>query len=61
VTRRRVAVAVLLLAAACNSGQDPGLDVQPSGPSTTSNTLPPCPQQSAAGCLDEDGNVVAPG
>ena len=67
---RRCAAALFVLlaaAAACSSGQDPGLtpSTQP-GPSTTSHVLQPCPDggpdatTSPAGCLDPDGNVVRP-
>ncbi|MGK2950335.1 MAG: hypothetical protein ACSLFP_17320 [Acidimicrobiales bacterium] len=58
---------LLLAAAACSTGQDPG--VTPStapGPSTTSQVLQPCPPGGpdattpAAGCLDADGSVVRP-
>jgi hypothetical protein len=67
--KRRVAALVLLAAAACASGQDPGVDPGPtgsSGPSTTSRTLAPCPAGGPdattppAGCLDADGDVVRP-
>lgn len=64
---RRLAVAVLLATAACSSGQDPGLTpVTDQGPTTTSQTLSPCPPGGPdattppAGCLDEDGSVVRP-
>lgn len=67
-TPRVLAVALAIsLAAACSSGQEPEI-VPPAGggPSTTSRSLPPCPfggpdaTTPAAGCLDEDGNVVRP-
>ena len=66
--RRLAAVSLLVVgAAACSSGQDPGLTPgDPSAPSTTSQTLPPCPDGGPdattppAGCLDEDGAVVRP-
>jgi len=65
--RRAVALAALLAAAACSSGQDPGL-VQTTVPGTvtTSRLLAPCPAGGPdattppAGCLDPDGNVVQP-
>lgn len=66
-TRRIAVVVVAGLAAACSSGQDPGLtpSTQP-GAVTTSRTLPACPAGGpdsttpAAGCLAEDGTVVRP-
>jgi len=67
VRRRAVAVLLVLVAAACSSGQDPGISPGTgSGPSTTSRTLQPCPDGGPdsttppAGCLDEDGNVLRP-
>jgi len=66
---RRVAALLLVVAAACSAGQDPGVQTGPSagtGPSTTSRMLQPCPKGGpdattpAAGCLDADGNVVRP-
>ncbi len=63
---RRLAAA-LLLVAACSSGQDPGITpTSGTGPSTTSRMLEPCPPGGPdattppAGCLDEDGNVLRP-
>ena len=67
--RRAVAAMVLVMAAACASGQDPGVDPgtsTSSGPTTTSHVLGPCPDGGPdattppAGCLDPDGNVVHP-
>jgi hypothetical protein len=66
---RRLVPAVLLVlaAAACSSGQDPGISPSTSaGPGTTSRTLQPCPAGGPdattppAGCVDEDGNVLRP-
>ncbi len=64
---RRLAVVVLFVAAACSSGQDPGITpTTDPGPTTTSQTLQPCPDGGpdastpAAGCLDEDGGVLRP-
>jgi len=64
---RRLAVALLLATTACSSGQDPGLSPSTDGgPTTTSQTLHPCPPGGpdattpAAGCLDADGTVVRP-
>jgi hypothetical protein len=64
---RLVALLVVVVAAGCSAGQDPG--VTPStdeGPTTTSRALAPCPAGGpdattpAAGCLDADGAVVRP-
>ncbi len=64
---RLVAALILVVAAACSAGQDPGVETGPSagtGPSTTSRMLAPCPaggpdaSTPPAGCLDPDGNVV---
>jgi hypothetical protein len=68
VRRLAFAAALLLGAAACSSGQDPGIEQQPtnSGPSTSSGFLQPCPPGGPdattppAGCLDPEGNVVRP-
>ena len=64
---RRVAALLVLLAAACSSGQDPGITPSTeSGPTTTSHTLGACPAGGPdattppAGCLDADGNVQHP-
>lgn len=64
----RAGVVALALAgvAGCGSGQDPGLTPEGTsgGPSTTSRLLESCPpggpdaSTPAAGCLDDDGNVV---
>ena len=61
------AAVVVAASAACSSGQDPGLTpVTTPGPTTTSQTLQPCPPDgpdattSPAGCLDESGGVVRP-
>ena len=66
-TRRAVALLLVVAAAACASGQDPGLTPSTeSGPTTTSHTLQPCPDGGPdattppAGCVDPDGNVVRP-
>jgi len=68
-TRLGVAAALLVVAAACSSGQDPGVDPvssSTSGPTTTSALVQPCPDGGPdqttppAGCLDADGNVVRP-
>jgi hypothetical protein len=68
--RRRTATASVLLVvalAACSSGQDPGLDESPSGSTASTDPpqlLEPCPpggpdaSTPAAGCVDDDGNVV---
>jgi predicted small secreted protein len=61
-------VAVALLLAGCETGQDPGLDTGPGAdaPATTSDTLPDCPPGGPdattpdAGCIDGDGAVVRP-
>ena len=66
---RRAAALLLVVAAACSAGQDPGVDPSTGtngGPSTTSQLLQPCPAGGPdattppAGCLDDDGNVVRP-
>ena len=61
-----VAVA-LVLGAACESDQDPGLDTRPPGGTIeTSDTLGTCPPDGpdettpAAGCLGPDGSVQRP-
>jgi hypothetical protein len=64
---RMAAALALLAAAACSSGQDPGVEPQvPSGDrgsTTTPQLLQPCPPGGpdgttpAAGCVDDDGNV----
>jgi hypothetical protein len=67
--RRLLAVAGVALAlAACSSGQDPGLDETPTtragGSTPAPQLLEPCPpggpdeRSPAAGCVDEDGNVL---
>lgn len=49
---------------ACGVDQDPGVDVRPGAPATTSVTLGPCPLAGpdtttpAAGCLDDSGRVL---
>lgn len=65
--RRLAALALLVAIAACSSGQDPGLTPSTeAGPTTTSQTLQPCPPGGpdattpAAGCLDDAGGVVRP-
>ena len=65
--RRLVLALLVVVGTACSSGQDPGLTpVTDAGPTTTSQTLPPCPAGGpdtttpAAGCLDEGGAVVRP-
>lgn len=64
---RALVVAVVLAAAACSSGQDPGVEPAPGGqPGTTSTPqlLQPCPPGGPdettppAGCVDPDGNVL---
>ncbi len=64
---RLAAVVAVGLLAGCASGQDPGLvDQQPTGPTTTSHTLGPCPPGGPdattppAGCLDANGQVLRP-
>ena len=64
---RILAAALLVVAAACSSGQDPGISPEPgSGPSTTSRTLGACPADAPgvtippAGCLEDDGTVRYP-
>ncbi len=64
---RRAVALLLVLAAACSQGQDPGVPPPASGgSSTTSHVLSPCPDGGpdattpAAGCLDPDGNVIRP-
>lgn len=69
VALRRCATALVLVlgAAACESGQDPGLDPGlVDGPARTSDTLGPCPSGGPdattpdAGCLGPDGTVQRP-
>lgn len=71
VPRRRrllLALAALILVAACESSQDPGLDpgAGTDGPAPTSDTLPDCPPGGPdattpdAGCLADDGTVRRP-
>lgn len=62
-----VALALAAGAAACSSGQDPGIAPAGSGGTvTTSRALGPCPPGGpdattpAAGCLAEDGSVLRP-
>lgn len=64
---KRLVAAALLVATGCSSGQDPGLTPSTDqGPTTTSQTLLPCPAGGpdattpAAGCLDDDGTVLRP-
>ncbi len=65
--RLAAASALLVALAACSSGQDPGLEESPSGTSertTPPQLLQPCPPGGpdattpAAGCVDDEGNVV---
>ena len=60
------AVAVLLVAPACSSGQDPGVEQAPTGDRGSTappQLLQPCPPGGPdettppAGCVDEDGTV----
>lgn len=59
-------VVAFVLLAACESDQDPRIDVDGDAPAQTSDTLGPCPpggpdqDTPPAGCLDEDGQVVRP-
>lgn len=60
-------VVVAVAVGGCSTGQDPGLtETTDQGPTTTSQTLAPCPPGGPdattppAGCLDDDGTVVRP-
>ena len=63
----RLALALVVVAAGCASGQDPGITPTSDGGSvTTSRPLAPCPAggpdatTDPAGCLDADGRVLRP-
>ena len=61
--RALAALAFVAGAAACGT-DDPGLDpVDPNAPTTTSDTVPPCPTDGAATaiCVGPDGEIVRPG
>lgn len=66
--RRRLsalALGTVLVLAACEADQDPGLDPG-TGPAVTSDTLPECPRGGPdattpdAGCIADDGTVQRP-